>query len=144
MTSDPSQPPYLRWCEHFSVGVPALDRDHKALVELINRACAAWAEKAEDSLGQLLEELLELAAVHFEREEAVLRGVPGYRALEAHGGEHRNRLAQLQRIVAGLADDGSETALPEALVDWFIKQSVGHDAAIKAYFDDGRLRYATS
>lgn len=66
---------------------------------------------------------------------------PGYSALRAHAGEHRNRLTQLERILDALSGDGDgsdEVPLPDALIDWFIKQSIGHDAAIKAYFDNAR------
>lgn len=136
---------YLDWSERFAVGVPSLDKDHRDLVDLINMACAAWADRKQDDLQQVLQKLLALAAQHFEREEEILRGVPGYLALKTHAGEHRNRLAQLRQILDSLGHDGTEAAvasLPDALVDWFLKQSIGHDAAIKGYFDNGGLRHA--
>ncbi len=144
MTAGQTRQPYLRWSDRFAVGVDSLDEDHRALVDLINLACAAWEASNRDALQQALDRLLELAAAHFEREEDVLRHVAGHGALQAHASEHRNRLAQLRQILesANSAADGSAAAaLPDALVDWFVKQSIGHDAAIKGYFDDGDRKY---
>ena len=143
MTSDPPRQPYLRWSDRFMVGVERLDADHRAIVDLINDACSAWTERRQEELEQVLQRLLELAAAHFEYEEQILCQIPGYTALKTHAGEHRNRLAQLQRIlddVCGGQDEGAKVPLPDILVDWFIKQSIGHDAAIKGYFDEGSLR----
>lgn len=144
MTTDPQRQPYLRWSDRFLVGVERLDADHRAIVELINDACSAWAARKQDDLQQSLQRLLDLAAAHFETEEQILRQVPSYTALKTHAGEHRNRLSRLQRIldeVCGAQGEAAEVALPDTLVDWFIKQSIGHDAAIKAYFDEGTPRH---
>jgi len=133
--------PYLPWSDRFSVGVPALDADHRELVRRINTVCAACEAETFDAAVTAFDDLCGLAATHFEREEAILQELTNYHQLGSHAGEHRNRLRQLQAIGERLRLRGPDydgNALRNELVDWFVKQTIGHDAAIKAFFDEGR------
>ncbi len=135
--------PYLKWTDRFSVGVPELDGDHRAIVRLINEACAAWTAGERGRLLPIMESLRALATSHFEREEEVLRGLPEYGHFASHADEHKNRLQQLEAIHSKICEKGAQLGsfpLPDNLINWFVRQSIGHDAAIKAYFDDGRTR----
>jgi hemerythrin len=141
MSGAPKNPPALPWTDSFCVGVEALDNDHRALVRLINDVCEVWDVGEEQRALAALDVLCELAGEHFRKEEAVLRGLPGFRNLLSHSAEHRNRLKQLIVLrdrIQGLSTGEGEVLLRNDLVDWFVRQSIGHDAAIKAYFDDRR------
>lgn len=132
---------YLSWSESFLVGVPELDADHRALVQLINEACDACARGEGGKLRQKIDALRSLAAAHFAREEGVLDSLPEYRNPAAHANEHRNRLRQLDRVASAVrSSEGSIdlVSLQSDLIDWFVQQAVGHDAKIKAYFDNSR------
>jgi hemerythrin len=137
MSGSPVEQAYLAWTHSFSVGVPQLDEDHRALVRLINRACAAADAADPEQLLSALDDLVELANGHFEREEAIMHQLPGYALLPAHSAEHRNRIRQLEATRSAAAAEMRQgpKRLQEELVDWFVKQTVGHDAKIKAYFD---------
>lgn len=142
MAEDFTDPPDLPWSDSFAVGIAQLDEEHRALVDQINAVCRHSRGGRMDEARQALDRLLALGARHFENEEAVLRGLNGYGQLDSHASEHRNRLTQLtalqQRFAEAVADD---PRLREALIDWFVRQSIGHDAAIKAYFDDRGVRF---
>lgn len=134
-------PPALPWTDRFRVGVEALDEDHRALVRQINDICAAWEGGETQRAQEGLDALCALAAAHFSREEEILRGLRGYRNVTSHAAEHENRLAQLTALRDRLGDPGAccgDVQLRAGLVDWFVRQSIDHDAEIKAYFDDGR------
>ena len=141
MGEDFADQPDLPWSDSFAVGIAQLDEEHRVLVDQINEVCRHSRGDRMDEARQALDRLLALGARHFENEEAVLRGLNGYGELDNHASEHRNRLAQLatlrQRFAEAQADD---PRLREALIDWFVRQSIGHDAAIKAFFDDRGTR----
>src|SRR5512138_983301 len=142
MGDDFPDQPDLPWSNSFAVGIAQLDEEHRALVDQINAVCRRSRGGRMDEALQALDVLLEKGARHFEHEEAVLRGLNGYGELDNHASEHRNRLAQLtalrQRFAEKQADD---PRLREALIDWFVRQSIGHDAAIKGFFDDRGTRF---
>ena len=109
------------------------------------RGCASWCGGRRAEALQALDALAALAAAHFQREESVLRKLSGYPALDAHAGEHRTRLDQLTalRLRFQKAEAGSVSRqLCDDLVHWFVRQSIGHDAAIKGHFDDRGTRLA--
>lgn len=144
MRDDASSKPALPWCESFGIGIDALDADHRAMVSLINEICAHWLAGQRAPAIDGLESLCTLAAEHFEREEAVLRVLSGYNSLPAHAGEHRNRLKQLtvlRQRFNDTADAATGTALCNQLIDWFVRQSVGHDAEVRALLDDRGARF---
>jgi hypothetical protein len=48
----------------------------------------------------------------------------------------------LRQNFEAAAAAGDRRQLCTDLIDWFVRQSIGHDAAIKAYFDDHGGRFA--
>jgi len=138
--------PYLAWSDRFTVGVDVLDRDHRALVEMINNICmAAQVEDGQAALDAL-DQLQALAREHFHREEEVLKTLPSYKRLPAPAREHASRVRQLDTLRQHFEEaGGSRTRLElcEELIHWFVRQSIGHDAEIKGYFDDRRPEAAT-
>jgi len=145
MSKEHPAAPVLPWSDSFSTGIEVLDADHRALVQGINDICACWrAQRRSDAL-RALGALVALAREHFQREEAVLRSLASYDRLPEHASEHRARLKQLTDLVQRFHDSGDAgdaTPLCTSLIDWFLRQSIGHDAAIKGYFDNGAARFA--
>lgn len=137
MGDDFDDQPDLPWSDSFRVGVAQLDEEHRALADQINEVCR---HSRGGRMGEALaafDSLLAMGARHFENEEAVLRGLTGHQQPLQAAGKDGNRLAQLidlrQRFQEAHSDD---PRLRAALIDWFVRESIGHDAAIKAYFDD--------
>ena len=61
---------FLKWSEKMSVGVPALDADHKKMVDLINGLSKTMNEGGSvDEVCQAINALVDYARYHFEMEE---------------------------------------------------------------------------
>ncbi|MGF1607762.1 MAG: bacteriohemerythrin [Kiloniellales bacterium] len=132
----------LQWSERFEVGVAALDADHRELVRLIDAACSAAQQGQRAELLAILGQTVELAAAHFEREEAVLKTIPGIeRELTSHAKGHERNIERLTTIRQSLSSGdglGDVDQLCSELIDWFVRQAVGHDSKIRGYFHNGR------
>jgi len=63
---------FIEWNDNMSVGNPAIDRDHKMLVQYVNEMHAAMATgKGKDLLGVILGKLVKYTQEHFGREEII-------------------------------------------------------------------------
>ena len=142
MSNSPDGRLFLAWTDRFTVGVEALDRDHHALVRLINGVCRAAHDETGAGVLAAMDSLCEAAREHFHREEIVrtfLRAVGHPAAQGAERREHRERckhLCELRRHFEGTEERAARLKLCEELIHWFVRQSIGRDAEIKAYFDD--------
>ncbi|MGF1627966.1 MAG: bacteriohemerythrin [Kiloniellaceae bacterium] len=133
--------PTLPWSDRFRVGVEILDSDHLALVNLINEVAESLRSGRNQEATVAFDALRKLAEEHFSREEALLQGLRGPCNLAPHAVEHQARLKQLAMLCNQFADMktvADADRIITDLVDWFVRQSIGHDAAIKAYFDEVR------
>lgn len=86
----------ILWLETMSSGNPDIDRDHKALVDLVNEMERAIEVGA--PLAPLLTRLREEAAGHFVREEAIQQA-RRFPLTRAHRSEHEDLLAQLDGLL---------------------------------------------
>ncbi|MHB8370886.1 MAG: diguanylate cyclase domain-containing protein, partial [Leptospirales bacterium] len=87
-------PKIFFWNENFETGYAEIDRQHRGLVELVNRLPALSAGlPGSPSLSDVLDELRSYAAVHFGTEESLWERLPRKGALESllvlHEEEHR-------------------------------------------------------
>jgi len=108
----------ISWDPSFSVGDEEIDRQHRRLIDVINRLAAliggdSGGEGA--SARQIFDELAEYVTSHFAYEEQrmVDAGYP-LDKVEAHRGEHRRILKSLQRFESQL-DGGHEQTMAELL-----------------------------
>lgn len=70
----------ISWTPNLSVNVPAIDEQHKRLVQMINDLHDAMGKgKGKEVLSPLLSKLIDYTVVHFQSEEAFMRkcGFPG-------------------------------------------------------------------
>lgn len=116
---------FLPWRASLALGIPEIDADHRALMELINRLACAHSEK---KIRELLERLYQKAHDHFESEEALMHELDDYEYTE-HEREHRMLLGELRCFInqVGLGiEQLDEEALQELKV-WFIAHLRGSD-----------------
>lgn len=134
MSGDTSAFPSLPWSDSFAVGLPELDADHREMVAQINAVCEAFGERQHEQALKILESLACLAEDHFTREAAVLAevGETGSGALN----DRQAPLTSLSQRAATADSDAARAAFCTDLIDWFLRQVIGQDAAIKARFDD--------
>ncbi|PRX38056.1 methyl-accepting chemotaxis protein/hemerythrin [Meinhardsimonia xiamenensis] len=122
----------LVWRESFSVGDPAVDHEHRELIELVNAAArriraGAPAEEIDAAFGDLL------AAVsgHFAHEERQMQRA-GYPAYPEHKADHERLIDRLRELMdeAHEAPEAAAEATVEALAEWFEGHFATHDARL--------------
>ena len=125
--------PLLAWKESYKLGIPAVDHEHKELIDLINGLYdRLGASPPGDEVMAFLEEINAKIHAHFALEEKVMRGL-GYAELEDHKGEHEALLDGIHDIMdrteAGAFVD-LEAELAPVLKAWFGNHFATKDARL--------------
>jgi len=124
----------------FILGVPAMDRSHREMVDLINRMDGA----SDATFVYLFAELVNHTRAHFASEEVMMRE-SGFPAIVEHKDEHARVLGELDR--AGHLG-GARLALARAYVReqipaWFSLHASTMDSALAAHLNGTRVRVST-
>ena len=111
----------ISWQENFSLGLEAIDEQHKSLVDIINRIWQSIVEKSEKSVVfSLIEELERYTFAHFAAEETFMR-VTGYPHFDRHKQEHQafiSRVSEEKR--RALSTGNLSLDLMHFLRDWLV------------------------
>jgi len=123
----------LEWQDSYSVGVSDLDDDHKRLIDIINRV--ARAERDNEPVDWVLEELEDYARVHFAREEERMQAA-GYPGFDAHVEKHREFVEWLRAVERTYKlSPETESYLADSvnahLTDWLTRHILETDMAYK-------------
>lgn len=95
----------ITWSEMMSVGVPALDADHRTLIGLVNALNRSIGDVEEfAALGTVLAALCEYTEHHFAREETVLEACH-YPQCDVHRSVHAKLAAEVARMKADYDQD---------------------------------------
>ncbi|WP_260291278.1 bacteriohemerythrin [Sedimenticola hydrogenitrophicus] len=117
------------WKEAYSVGVAALDEDHKKLIDLLNQFQTAYEYHTSDAFERrALNELIDYTKYHFQREEQLMEE-HGYPDLERHKEKHQEMIAEVDRFVADYEIRGHAALADVAhyLMGWLITHINGTD-----------------
>jgi hemerythrin-like metal-binding protein len=131
--------PHFMWTEAMSVGIPALDQDHKCMVRIINLLEGVHKrEETRRTIQTVLDTLRLYGRFHFRREERVMEAVrfPG---AAFHRAEHQGfaRYVELLRDrYAEGGDPGLARELLEYLTGWLRHHILIQDMAYKPYVMD--------
>ena len=126
----------LHWRENMSVGVDAVDDDHRHLVDLLNRLhflVLAGADRP--SVGEVLEELVRYTDYHFDREEKLMEA-GNYPGLEEHRACHRDlarRLLEYHKTFEDRPDSFDVAAFYDFLSEWLVVHVLEKDMKYKPY-----------
>lgn len=127
------------WSTAMSVGVPALDSDHRCLVRIISLLRGVEdGEETRTMIETVLHTLSAYAWFHFAREERVIKAFVFPHA-EVHQDEHRDFARFMDRLrtrYAGRAEPGLANHLFNELADWIRHHILIQDMAFKPYIDD--------
>jgi hemerythrin len=135
----------LHWRESFSLGVPAIDNDHRKLIDALNRLHLLDALRGEpQAIAALLSEVMTHTQAHFRREEMLMRltGYPGY---EAHKEQHRliaERVGELAGRFRPDMRDARAERFCQALADWLLVHLIEEDSKIRPYVEKLEGAYA--
>lgn len=116
----------IEWMDMFSVGDPAMDNDHKALIALLNRLYEVWANgEALADIEAVFDELTEYTISHFTREEVVL-GSLHYERLSIQAAEHARLLGQLDTFKDKYLSGEAPSDLSQNIVDFLRSWVINH------------------
>ena len=122
--------PLMTWNEKMSVGVVALDNEHKKLVAMVNELYdGIQAGKGTDALARVLDGLISYTAAHFKHEEEFFAKT-GYPATAAHKQEHDALTKQVLDVQAKYKAGATGTLSLEVmnfLKNWLINHIQGSD-----------------
>lgn len=122
----------IKWTEEFSLGIEAVDSEHKELIELINGLYDVIQIGADYvQVVELLGEIYSQIAAHFAHEEALMRN-NSYSLYNEHREDHETLLDDLREIMDEVSADGSfdTSALSSDLNRWFMDHFHTHDAKL--------------
>ena len=122
----------IEWRDEYSVGVPAIDHEHKELIDLINwlneiAHRGADYNKVRSALGEIYTQI----SAHFALEEKIMRDAR-YEHYQSHKDDHEDLLDQLRDIMDEVDNHGSydEERLGSQLESWFSVHFRTHDARL--------------
>jgi hemerythrin len=113
----------LQWQDRYSVGIEAVDHEHKELIELINRLAEADADPTE-----FFGELHRGISAHFALEERFMRE-RRYDEFAAHKTDHERLLDEIRDLMDE-SEDGKVVDLAARLDAWFSRHFETHDARL--------------
>ena len=125
----------IEWSDSYSVGVPALDDDHKRLIDIINRV--EEAERKGASVPWVLEDLEDYARGHFRREEERMAAAD-YPGLAGHRERHQAFVEWLDTVRKTYAMDPEAqfhlaATVKDYLKNWLINHILATDMEYKEY-----------
>jgi hemerythrin len=131
--------PLMTWTEKLSVGVGVLDDDHKKLVGMLNELYDAMqAGHGRESLGRILNALVQYTKVHFAREEALFAQT-GYAASVAHKREHDALTKQVLDVQQKYNSGATATLSLDVmhfLKNWLVNHIQGSDQKYRPHLNE--------
>lgn len=127
--------PAVVWSKEFEVGVELIDRQHRELIDRINRLLAGIREgRGREETFTLMRFLQEYVVEHFRAEEGfMLRN--HYPEYEAHKEIHDAFIADLQVVAAALASSGIDSELVvnvnQKVMNWMVAHIFMIDKGLK-------------
>ena len=122
----------ITWKDEFSVGVAAVDLEHRELIELINALDDDMQEYAtQTTVMETLGEIYARISAHFALEERIMREA-GYDGFVAHKQDHELLLDELLDVTDSVDDAGryDRAGLSRDLDRWFSDHFRTHDAKL--------------
>lgn len=124
---------FVEWKDTYSVGIPAIDEQHKQVLKILNSVFAS-VKNRKDSKALLnnLKKLWIFTLTHFSYEETLLEVVE-YPHLDEHRRNHSRMKSQTSLYIADLkVRQPDEIVILNFIKDWWINHINGED---KDYID---------
>ncbi len=133
---------FVEWQDAYSVGIEAIDNDHKKLLNLINQLqTAAHYQTDPQYEREAFDALVDYTKTHFQREEELMES-HSYPAFTAHKAEHAAMIAKVDALMQRYHDQPHDT-IEEAvqyLKKWLINHINGTDQAYSGFLHDKGVR----
>ena len=113
----------IHWRDEFSLGVEAVDVEHREMIELINSLDTLMQQGAsQDAVVDTLGEIYARIAAHFALEEKIMRAA-NYEQLPAHKMDHERLLDRLLDVIDSVDEHFAVHALTDGLGEVWIGYS---------------------
>jgi hemerythrin-like metal-binding protein len=122
----------IEWKPEYSVGDPAVDHEHRELIELVNTTAGDILDRRpEADIARGFGDLFRAISAHFAHEERQMREA-GYGGLATHKADHERLLDVLRDIMDGGTAEptGSADRLVATLESWFADHFRVHDGPL--------------
>lgn len=122
----------IEWRDEFSVGVPAVDHEHRELIELINATHEHLGKSDErDAVTEFLGEIYAKISAHFALEEQIMRA-QGYDQYLDHKADHERLLDEIRDIMDYHQDtrEFDDERFAAQLSGWFTEHFKTKDARL--------------
>lgn len=124
------------WSESWSVGVPEVDDDHRALFDLIEMiSSTSKGDEARAVTGTVLGALMDYTEFHFEREERMQQAI-GYQGFAGHKAKHDKLKAQVQDYQTRFNQDPASVDVSDLslfLQKWLVEHILKEDMLYKPF-----------
>ena len=121
--------PLITWSDTYSIKVPAMDEQHKKLLNIMNELHEAQKQgKSKEVIEKTLKGLVDYTRTHLSAEERFLQQNK-YPKLAEHQAIHKNLLASVQKYMDKYKAGESVIAaeLNNFLKDWLLKHILNVD-----------------
>ena len=133
---------FINWDSHLSIGIPAMDQQHKKMADIINQFHLGVRSGVEvEKLSLLLTALSQVTAAHLEEEELLMEKA-GFPHLDDHKLGHAKIVDQLALMQKKL-DEGTKPSLTESAVffkGWFVSHIQKDDRDLGVYLYNTRSK----
>lgn len=127
----------IEWDENYSVGIAAVDHEHRELIGLVNEAYDRLMRPgASEAVMDFLGEIFARISAHFALEEQIMR-VRNYDHYDTHKADHERLLDEIRDMMDDYEDGElfSEALLAQQLQAWFSGHFRSHDARLHRRLD---------
>ncbi len=131
----------IEWSDALSVGVKAIDDDHKHLVSIINKLVGALENSASEKiLESVFSELEKYTVYHFDHEEQLMyaqcSSFEDEAYIDAHVKQHQrffNDIPELKKKIFNASSKDLALEVVEYLANWLIEHIVTEDLSFTEY-----------
>lgn len=127
----------LTWKPEFSVGIEAVDFEHREMIDLINRLYEEMEGTGDiDSIERFLGDIHATISAHFALEERVMQRAH-YPEYEAHKNDHEDLLDQIRDLMDIFATSPEKgiSVLQKQMSAWFESHFSTFDARLHDQLD---------
>ena len=133
----------MEWSDKLSIGIEAIDEQHKALIQRINHVSAALASnQGEKEVASTLDFLIKYTDYHFSKEEEYMKQY-NYPGLQDQLDKHEALKIILTEMEEEFIEDGASknlaTSIDTFLVNWLIKHIEGMDLKFGQFLKENNI-----
>lgn len=133
----------IEWTEELSIGIEAVDVQHKSLIDRLNQVSAAMdSHQGEKEIGRTLDFLIEYTDYHFSKEEEYMEkyDFPGLAQQQEKHADFKKLLNDMEQE---FMEDGATKNLADAidtlLVNWLTKHIKGMDLEFGKFLKESNI-----